>query len=203
MPEWDADSTELQRNFANVLASTRDAARGRVVPALELARGWQRETMRGLTLPEDAQAQYVGQYRGEAGLELIGVRIGDARGVDPVRVGAALKDFESLLQQVLAALDQALPVGTPLDGDGLAAVVEVAAWAHAEWIRIHPFANGNGRTARNWANFIFMRYGLPPAVRGRPRPGGGYEAASASAMAGDWHPTVLVFERMLRDAIAT
>lgn len=134
---------------------------------------------------------------------MIGVRIGDARGVNPARVGAALKDFESLLQQVLAALDHAHPVGTPLDGDGLAAVVEVAAWAHGEWVRIHPFANGNGRTARNWANFIFMRYSLPPAVRGRPRPSGGYEAASARAMAGDWHPTVLVFERMLRDAIAT
>ncbi len=95
------------------------------------------------------------------------MRIGDARGVDPARVGAALKDFESLLQQVLAALDQAHPVGIPLDGDGLAAVVEVAAWAHGEWVRIHPFANGNGRTARNWANFVFMRYGLPPAVRGQ------------------------------------
>ena len=69
MPEWDADNPELQRNLAKVLASTRDAARGRVVPALELARGWQREAMTGLGLPEDAQAQNVGQYRGEAGLE--------------------------------------------------------------------------------------------------------------------------------------
>ena len=51
------------------------------------------------------------------------------------------------------------------------------------------------RTARNWANFVFMRYGLPPAVRGRPRPGGGYEAASASAMAGEWHPTADILIR--------
>jgi hypothetical protein len=27
----------------------------------------------------------------------------------------------------------------------------LAAILHGEWVRIHPFANGNGRTARLWA----------------------------------------------------
>jgi hypothetical protein len=67
--------------------------------------------------------------------------------------------------------------------DQLAAIVDLCAWAHAEWVRIHPFANGNGRTARLWANCLAMRYGLPPFIRLRPRPNSGY-AAAAKAMHG-------------------
>lgn len=69
----------------------------------------------------------------------------------------------------------------------------------AEWVRIHPFANGNGRTARLWANFLAMRYGVPPFVRLRPRPGAGYGEAGAKAMQGDWKPTAAVFRRLLDD----
>ena len=32
--------------------------------------------------------------------------------------------------------------------DNTDAVVKLAAWAHGEWIWIHPFINGNGRPAR-------------------------------------------------------
>ena len=71
-----------------------------------------------------------------------------------------------------------------------------------EWVRIHPFANGNGRTARLWANYVLMRYGLPPVVRLRPRPDGGYGAAGAAAMAGDWEPTAAVFRKLLLDELS-
>ncbi|WP_366522456.1 Fic family protein [Flagellatimonas centrodinii] len=84
----------------------------------------------------------------------------------------------------------------------LAAVLEVCAWAHAEWVRIHPFANGNGRSARLWANGIAMRYNLPPFVRLRPRPDAGYAAAGAQAMRGNWQPTVTVFRRLFRRFVA-
>jgi hypothetical protein len=75
----------------------------------------------------------------------------------------------------------------------------LAGWAHAQWVRIHPLANGNGRTERLWANMILMRYGLPPAVALRPRPGGGYASAGVAAMRGQWQPTVDVFRQLLRD----
>ena len=39
-------------------------------------------------------------------------------------------------------------------------------------MRIHPYANGNGRVARIWANWVAMRFGLPPFVRIKPRPTG-------------------------------
>jgi len=83
------------------------------------------------------------------------------------------------------------------NADQLAAIIDLCAWAHAEWIRIHPFANGNGRTARRWANSLAMRYGLPPFVRLRPRPDPGYGAAGVKAMQGNWEPTVTVFRRLL------
>jgi hypothetical protein len=81
-------------------------------------------------------------------------------------------------------------------------VIDLSAWAHAEWVRMHPFANGNGRTARIWANAILMRYGLPPAVRLRPRPGGGYGLAGAAAMDGEWRPTAAVFRTMLEEVLS-
>ena len=73
---------------------------------------------------------------------------------------------------------------------------------HAEWIRIHPFTNGNGRTARIWTNFIAMRYGLPPFVRLRPRPNHGYEEAGIKAMRGDWKPTARSFKSMLKELLS-
>lgn len=40
--------------------------------------------------------------------------------------------------------------------------IDVAAWAHYELVRIHPFADGNGRTARELAGLILKRNGMYP-----------------------------------------
>lgn len=40
--------------------------------------------------------------------------------------------------------------------------IELAAWIHAEFIRIHPFIDGNGRTARLIMNYQLMMNGLLP-----------------------------------------
>jgi len=90
-----------------------------------------------------------------------------------------------------------LPIGDEPNADQLAAILDLCAWVHAEWVRIHPFANGNGRTARLWANSIAIRYGLPPFIRLRPRPNSGYAEAGAKAMRGDWEPTAIVFRGLL------
>jgi hypothetical protein len=118
----------------------------------------------------------------------------------PWDVQRELAEFEAKLQRTVAGLDAKYPTDASLDDDGMSAVIELAAWAHAEWVRIHPFANGNGRAARVWANLLLMRYGLPPVVTLRPRPGGRYGAAGAAAMTGDREPTVRLFRRLVRDA---
>ena len=102
----------------------------------------------------------------------------------------------------MALLDDLIPAGSLPDGRHLAAVLVLSAWVHAEWVRIHPFANGNGRTARIWANFIARRYGLPFFIRLRPRPGYGYGAAAEAAMRGDWRPTAVCFRMMLLKFLA-
>jgi len=150
--------------------------------------------MAGLEAP---RLDYIGRFRGESGLKRIQVHLGPKKAVLANTVGLALAAFERRVRSVVAALYARYPTEQQLDADGLAAVIDLGAWAHAEWVRIHPFVNGNGRTARIWANFVFMRYGVPPVVRLRPRPDGGYGAASARAMDGEWKPTAVVFRQML------
>lgn len=40
--------------------------------------------------------------------------------------------------------------------------IHLAVWAHAEVVRIHPFEDGNGRTARLLMNWLLVRLGLRP-----------------------------------------
>lgn len=42
--------------------------------------------------------------------------------------------------------------------------VESAALTHFKLVYIHPFTDGNGRTARLLMNFILMSHGYPPAI---------------------------------------
>jgi len=42
--------------------------------------------------------------------------------------------------------------------------VDVAAEAHYKLVTIHPFVDGNGRTARLLMNFILVQSGFPPAI---------------------------------------
>ena len=40
--------------------------------------------------------------------------------------------------------------------------IELAAWTHAEFVRIHPFIDGNGRTSRLLMNYQLMSQGFLP-----------------------------------------
>ena len=42
--------------------------------------------------------------------------------------------------------------------------IELAAFAHHELVRIHPFVDGNGRVARLLCNLMLIRSGYPPIV---------------------------------------
>jgi hypothetical protein len=196
VPKWDEDSPQLRENLARVLEEIIRASEQRETPTLEAARRWQTLVMKGLDVPD---SRFVGALRGEPGLENVQVRVGANYGVDSANVAEELARFEAKLQTLVAELDALLPIGQEPDADQLAAIVDLCAWVHAEWVRIHPFANGNGRTARLWANSLAMRYGLPPFIRLRPRPNASYGDAGAKAMQGDWKPMAVVFRRLLDD----
>jgi hypothetical protein len=40
------------------------------------------------------------------------------------------------LRRVVRALDERIPLGTELAADHVAAILDVCAWAHAEWVRL-------------------------------------------------------------------
>lgn len=199
MPDWEKDSPQLRANLTQILAEISAAAEQREKPTVETARHWQAIAMRNL---EVRDARFIGAFRGEPGLEDIAVRVGTNYGVAPEDVAESLKRFEAKLQALAAELDRILPIGKEPDADQLAAIIDLCAWAHSEWVRIHPFANGNGRTARLWANSLAMRYGLPPFVRLRPRPNASYGQAGAKAMQGEWKPTAAVFHKLLENFLA-
>lgn len=40
-------------------------------------------------------------------------------------------------------------------------LIELAAWTHAEFVKIHPFPDGNGRTSRLIMNYQLLSNGFP------------------------------------------
>jgi len=48
--------------------------------------------------------------------------------------------------------------------------IEMAAWTHAEFVKIHPFPDGNGRTSRLIMNYQLMKKGfLPVSIKPKDR----------------------------------
>lgn len=160
---------------------------------------------------------YVGSFRGDpVDPALVGYEVGveprradgypDGVGVWSDQVQDQIDTFFAALHQTLEELDNRFAPGVRLIADDdLREVVGLAAIVHGEWIRIHPFVNGNGRAARVWTAFIAFRYGLPAFVKLKPRPDGVlYARAAAKSMgrppdfAGDHDETFSVFARWLR-----
>jgi hypothetical protein len=65
-------------------------------------------------------------------------------------------------------------------------VLDTAAWLHCGWVKVHPFVNGNGRTARMWVLWFCGRYGFPQLLPLRPRPDMGYNGATQLGVTGDY-----------------
>jgi Fic family protein len=198
MADWDEDSPRLSANLVQVSQLIQREAGDRQPPNIADTRDWHRMMMHGLDVPKP---EYVGHFRGEPGVERVNVRIGRRYGTPSHHVAAALAEFEHTLQTAAAVLDEEINSGQIPSGDQFDAIIDLCAWVHAEWARIHPFANGNGRIARLWANYVAMRYGLPAFVTLRPRPDSPYDEIAAEAMYGRWQATVPLFRQMCHDAM--
>lgn len=151
-----------------------------------MARDWHRAMLEGTYVPDDA---YRGGFRGSAYPALIDYEV-TVNGLLVTRASDVAAELDSLISELhnrTVALDS---LDAEIETDLLTvAVVEGAidtcAWLHGEWIRIHPFVNGNGRTARMWVRWVCSRYGLPQLLTLRPRPDMGYNAASFLSITGD------------------
>jgi len=194
--DWDADGPKLQANLDRLLKDVATWADQRDGITASAIKRWHRQTMAGLDVPDP---KFVGHFRGEPGLEGEPVYIGSHEGTKAELVAGEVDAFVKRLQAIADQLDKLLPSGEALDRDGLEAVIELAAWTHSEWVRIHPFSNGNGRTARILTNAILMRYGLPPVLRLRARPPSPYGQTGAEGMEGNTKPMEALLRRLLKD----
>jgi Fic family protein len=201
-----ADAPTIAANAAKVLASIAGEADQREPPAVAMAQQWHRDLYDGIPRPHD---YYAGEVRDSDPKfpDLIGyeVQVGGVLAVPSTEVPEALARFEAGAQIAASRLDGVIAVGadpSTLAPVALHGVLTLCAALHGNWVRIHPFANGNGRTARLWANWAALRYGLPPFVTIKPRAGQPYGAAAAASMAGDDQVMLAVMEQMLRDFLA-
>lgn len=77
---------------------------------------------------------------------------------------------------------------------------EALARVHAEFERIHPFLDGNGRTGRLLTNLLLIRMGYPPAIV-RKAERARYLATLRRADAGDHAPLAELLARSVLDAL--
>jgi fido (protein-threonine AMPylation protein) len=172
-------------------------------PTVAMAQDWHRRVYEEIPLPV---AYYAGEVRDSDAQfpELVGyeVSVGLLSGVPAADVWPELANFERQAQLAVSRIDSAISVGAkPATPPELRGVITLCALLHGEWVRIHPFANGNGRTARLWANWAAVRYGLPPFVTIKPRPASAYRQAAVASMSGDHAVALAVFGALFRSAL--
>ncbi len=209
----------IQGNAAQLIAELRATAAERLLPTCEELCRWHARLYRGCEVPV---AGYVGHFRGDPTVtELIdyevglGARLKDGN-LEKMGVWARLVSKEmgavlAGLNAVFAELDARLPVGrSPTNPEDILAVISFTALAHGECLRVHPFANGNGRIARLLVAFICLRYGLPMFLHIKPRPeSDDYIRASRDSMGrppdfvGSHTTTTAVFAHLLAEELAS
>lgn len=104
----------------------------------------------------------------------------------------AMKDFEREVLRVL----------TPCNGVDEDAVAAQIAPVHAEFLLIHPYREGNGRTARLLATLSAYQAGMPGIdfgfIKSRGKEFDGYVHAIHAALDADYRPMQAIIKRGLR-----
>ncbi|HBF34671.1 TPA: Fic family protein [Candidatus Sumerlaeota bacterium] len=78
--------------------------------------------------------------------------------------------------------------------------VELAARAHVDLVKIHPFSDGNGRTARLLMNLDLMRHGFPPVVLPVEKRLDYYTALDTAHVDGDYAPFLRLMTELAEKA---
>ena len=117
-------------------------------------------------LTPDRCDYYAGHYRGESFRCLrdygVGIPSDPRVGYPPAEVNLAMARLAALLHDGLAVLDQATTAVNVAPGDKALFVVILACRFFDLFLRIHPYADGNGHTSRFLIWAILGRYGYWP-----------------------------------------
>ena len=65
-------------------------------------------------------------------------------------------------------------------------LIERATILHGEFVKIHPFLDGNGRTSRLLLNFELMKNGYPPIIIEKSERAIYFESLEKGSLTGDW-----------------
>jgi Fic family protein len=77
--------------------------------------------------------------------------------------------------------------------------VERAARVHADFVKIHPFVDGNGRTSRLLMNLELMKSGFPPVVLPVEKRLEYYESLDAAHTTNDYVPFLRLIVKIVED----
>ncbi len=86
-------------------------------------------------------------------------RMGEVDAFEPI---ADLPPHHSMVRQEMWAFGNELEARTSPEPGSPAESVRLGIWAHMELVRIHPFQEGNGKTARLLMDVVLMRHVLGP-----------------------------------------
>lgn len=75
--------------------------------------------------------------------------------------------------------------------------VERAARVHADFVKIHPFVDGNGRTSRLLMNFELIKDGFPPVVLTVEKRLSYYEALDIAHTKNDYQPFISLISQIV------
>ncbi len=87
------------------------------------------------------------------------------------------------------------------DGVGVLHPVERAARLHVDFVKIHPFVDGNGRTSRLLMNLELMKHGFPPTIIRKENRLAYYQALDEAHTTGEYETFVGLVIRAIEDSL--
>lgn len=147
---------------------------------------WHYRVFRGLPPIDYYAGNMRGDYEDKPCLA-VDVEVAGILGVRYTELRSHTSFFDQVVDALLDELDQQYATASP--DDDLDFLFEAVAWITTDFIRIHPYLNGNGRLSRIISNALLYRYGFRiDSVRVNPRPNSPYGRAGREAMLGNHLP---------------
>lgn len=78
--------------------------------------------------------------------------------------------------------------------------IERACRVHVDFVGIHPFSDGNGRTSRLLMNFELMKCGFPPVVLKVENRLAYYDALDQAHTLGDYEPFIALVSKIIEES---
>jgi fido (protein-threonine AMPylation protein) len=189
-PDWDdaipsSLSDEFQKSLLRAVEEVQGAASQ---PFREYWTKWWHYNVFGQFVP---LSYYAGNYRQENAkfpCLAVNVHVSGVLGHEFSQVQESMSELEAKTRTSFAQIE--LAQSAPLN-ERIKLIAFATAALVGEFIRGHPFLNGNGRTSRLLWMWALWRFNIRPQFRIHPRPGTPYSQIMAAAMRGDDGPLAL------------